>query len=207
MVVKLSSSKMANKLFLLLNSLILKIPKQHFYCSFADVDSGTVLLTAPRCNHFVNGLPLVFVELKNAIIKIEEAVNKNLTDYKKDIPNLFAFNQICVLSNGLETRLGVFWHTQGSGKSFSMVFFARKCARKLKGNFTFFIVTDRTDLAENMHTALPNANFIAFTGTPLPGSKRLTNQWFGNYVSKYNFAQSVEDGSTVPLFYSRRLLL
>lgn len=324
---------------------------------------------------FVNGLPVVFVELKNAIIKIEEAFNKNLTDYKKDIPNLFAFNQICVLSNGLETRLGawnadyeyffewlkvdnenekpnrkdikergvsieyfarglckkehlvdyienfilfqnqkvkiiaknhqflgvnnlmknverreelkgklgVFWHTQGSGKSYSMVFFARKCARKLKGNFTFFIVTDRTDLdtqiyknfvrtevignkeecqpknseqlreylksnkkfifsmihkfrydkgkkypvlserndifvlideahrtqykdlAENMHTALPNANFIAFTGTPLLGSKRLTNQWFGDYVSEYNFAQSVEDGSTVPLFYSRRV--
>ncbi len=324
---------------------------------------------------FVNGLPVVFVELKNAIIKIEEAFNKNLTDYKKDIPNLFAFNQICVLSNGLETRLGawnadyefffewlkvdsekekpnrkdikargisieyfarglckkehlidyienfimfqnqkvkiiaknhqflgvnnlmknvenrkelkgklgVFWHTQGSGKSFSMVFFARKCSRKLTGNFTFFIVTDRTDLdtqiyknfvrtevignkdevqpknssqlreylqknkkfvfsmihkfrydkgkkypvlserddifvlideahrtqykdlAENMHTALPNANFIAFTGTPLLGAKRLTNQWFGDYVSEYNFAQSVEDGSTVPLFYSRRV--
>ncbi|MBQ9212881.1 MAG: type I restriction endonuclease subunit R, partial [Bacteroidales bacterium] len=187
---------------------------------------------------FVNGLPVVFVELKNAINKIEEAYNKNLTDYKKDIPNLFAFNQICVLSNGLETRLGawnagfeyffewlktdseketpdrkaihqngtsieyfarglckkqnlidyienfiifenqktkiiaknhqylgvnnlmhnvenrehlggklgVFWHTQGSGKSYSMVFFTRKCCRKLQGNFTFFIVTDRTDL-------------------------------------------------------------
>ena len=132
MAAKLSSSKMANRFFLLLNSLILKIPKQHFYCSFADVDSRAVLLAASWCYFFVNGLPLVFVELKNAIIKIEEAVNKNLTDYKKDIPNLFAFNQICVLSNGLKTRLGVFWHTQGSGKSFSMVFFARKCARKLK---------------------------------------------------------------------------
>ena len=43
-----------------------------------------------------------------------------------------------------------------------------------------------------MRTALPNANYIAFTGTPLLGSKRLTNQWFGNYVSEYNFAQSVE---------------
>ena len=106
MVVKLSSSKMANRLLILLNSLILKIPKQHFYCSFADVDSRAVLLAASWCYFFVNALPLVFVELKNAIIKIEEAVNKNLTDYKKDIPNLFAFNQICVLSNGLETRLG-----------------------------------------------------------------------------------------------------
>jgi Type I site-specific restriction-modification system, R (restriction) subunit and related helicases len=65
--------------------------------------------------------------------------------------------------------------------------------------------TQYKTLAENMRTALPNANFVAFTGTPLLGSKRLTNQWFGDYVSEYNFAQSVEDGSTVPLFYSRRV--
>lgn len=65
--------------------------------------------------------------------------------------------------------------------------------------------TQYKDLAENMRTALPNANFIAFTGTPLLGTKRLTNQWFGDYVSEYNFAQSVDDGSTVPLFYSRRV--
>lgn len=324
---------------------------------------------------FVNGLPLVFIELKNSIVKVEEAYNKNLKDYLKDIPNLFAFNQICVLSNGLETKLGafnstyefffewlkvdsekekinrkaieeegvsinyfiegllkperlidyienfilfnnqktkiiaknhqylgvnnliesvnnreklqgklgVFWHTQGSGKSYSMVMFARKVKRKINGNFTFLIITDRDDLntqihknfvrtevigpkdecepkngeqlrnyltknkefiftliqkfrydkgkqypvlserndiivlvdeahrtqykdlAENMRTALPNANYIAFTGTPLLGSKRLTNQWFGNYVSEYNFAQSVEDGSTVPIFYDRRV--
>ena len=60
---------------------------------------------------FVNGLPLVFIELKNSIIKIEEAYNKNLKTYLKDIPNLFAFNQICVLSNGLETKLGAFSST------------------------------------------------------------------------------------------------
>lgn len=323
---------------------------------------------------FVNGLPLVFIELKNSIVKVQEAYNKNLQSYKTDIPNLFAFNQICVLSNGLETRmgafsstyeyffewlkddekekinrqqiidegnsikyfikgllkkeklidyienfilfqnqtvkiiaknhqylgvnnlfnsvlnrkklqgkLGVFWHTQGSGKSFSMVMFARKVNRKINGNFSFLVITDREDLdtqihknfvrtevvgnkeecqpkdsnqlrnylktnkpfvftliqkfrydktekypilstrddiivmvdeahrtqykdlAENMRVALPNANFVAFTGTPLLGAKRLTNRWFGNYVSEYNFAQSVEDGSTVPLFYSRRV--
>lgn len=326
---------------------------------------------------FVNGLPLVFIELKNSIVKIEEAYNKNLLSYRKDVPNLFAFNQICVLSNGIETRmgafnatydyffewlkvesekekvnreelndtdkkisverfidgllnkerlidyienfilfekqrtkiiaknhqflgvnnlmesfknrkklngkLGVFWHTQGSGKSYSMVMFARKVKRKINGNFTFLIITDREDLdsqihknfvrtevigdkvecqpknssqlrdylktnkefiftliqkfqydrakeypvlstrddiivmvdeahrtqykhlAENMRAGIPNANFIAFTGTPLLGSKRLTNQWFGDYVSEYNFSQSVEDGSTVPLFYSRRV--
>lgn len=340
---------------------------------------GKAYYRRPDVIIFVNGLPLVFIELKNSIVKVEEAYNKNLQDYKKDIPNLFAFNQICVLSNGLETRLGafnatyeyffewlkvnsekegldretirnstdannssirffidgllekaklidyienfilfqnesvkiiaknhqylgvnnlmesmenrkelkgklgVFWHTQGSGKSYSMVMFARKVKRKLQGNFTFLVITDRDDLdtqihknfvrtdviganeecqpkngkqlreflqtnksfiftlihkfryekgkkypvlstrddiivlvdeahrtqykdlAENMRTALPNANYIAFTGTPLLGAKRLTNQWFGDYVSEYNFAQSVEDGSTVPLFYSRRV--
>ena len=164
-----------------------------------------------------------------------------------------------------------------------MVFFARKVKRKVEGNFSFLVITDREDLddqihknfvrtevigpkdecqpkngeqlrqflqtnkefiftlihkfqyektqkypilserndifvlvdeahrtqykqlAENMHTGLPNANYIAFTGTPLLGSKRLTNQWFGDYVSEYNFAQAIDDGSTVPLFYSRRV--
>ena len=43
-------------------------------------------------------------------------------------------------------RLGVFWHTQGSGKSFSMVFFAQKVLRKLPGNWTFVVVTDRDEL-------------------------------------------------------------
>ena len=336
---------------------------------------GMVYWRRPDIIIFINGLPLVFIELKNSIVKVQEAYNKNLKDYLKDIPNLFAFNQICVLSNGIETRigafnakyeyffewlkvnsekeilnrkaiaannssvqyfinglldkkrlidyienfilfenqsikiiaknhqylgvnnlmesvrnrkelngkLGVFWHTQGSGKSYSMVMFARKVMRKIPGNFTFLVITDRDDLdtqihknfvrtevignkeecqpksgkqlqeylksnkpfiftlihkfrydkgkkypvlstrddiivlvdeahrtqykdlAENMRTALPNANYIAFTGTPLLGTRRLTNQWFGNYVSEYNFAQSVEDGSTVPLFYSRRV--
>ena len=65
--------------------------------------------------------------------------------------------------------------------------------------------TQYKQLAENMHTGLPNANYIAFTGTPLLGAKRLTNQWFGDYVSEYNFAEAIADGSTVPLFYSRRV--
>ena len=43
-------------------------------------------------------------------------------------------------------RLGVFWHTQGSGKSYSMVFFSQKILRKLPGNWTFVVVTDRDEL-------------------------------------------------------------
>lgn len=349
--------------------------RNDFHCVNQMWIKGHFRYRRPDVLLFVNGLPVVFIELKNSTVKIEESYNKNLVSYRSDIPNVFTMNQICVLSNGLQTKigawnskyefffewlrvndekeklnrkqiaeyglsiqnlidglfrkerlldyienfvffdnkrikiiaknhqylgvnnlmesakrreelkgkLGVFWHTQGSGKSYSMVMFVRKVKRKLHGNFTFLIITDREDLdeqihktfvrsevigdkeecqpgsaeqmrdflsgnkpivftliqkfqydktkqypvlstrndifvlvdeahrtqykqlAENMHTGLPNANYIAFTGTPLLGSKRLTNQWFGDYVSEYNFAQAIEDGSTVPLFYSRRV--
>lgn len=48
-------------------------------------------------------------------------------------------------------KLGVFWHTQGSGKSYSIVFFAQKIHRKLGGNFTFLICTDREDLDKQIY--------------------------------------------------------
>jgi type I restriction enzyme, R subunit len=181
-------------------------------------------------------------------------------------------------------KLGVFWHTQGSGKSFSMVFFSQKILRKLQGNWTFLVVTDREDLddqiyknfagagavtepenqvraesgenlkqllqedhrfvftliqkfrtdrgkaypklsdrsdiivitdeahrsqydqlALNMRNALPNAAFIAFTGTPLIAGEERTKEVFGDYVSIYNFKQSVDDHATVPLFYENRI--
>ncbi len=177
-------------------------------------------------------------------------------------------------------RLGVFWHTQGSGKSYSMAFFAEKVRRKLEGNFTFLLMTDRNDLdsqiyktfvgcaiaddqtpraasgddlenrlsenhryvfslihkfnkdvdpkrpyserddiivisdeahrtqagrlARNMRLALPNASFIGFTGTPLFKQDQLTKQIFGDYVSRYDFKRSEEDGSTVKLVYENR---
>ncbi|MCB9925597.1 MAG: DEAD/DEAH box helicase family protein [Planctomycetaceae bacterium] len=178
-------------------------------------------------------------------------------------------------------KLGVFWHTQGSGKSFSMAFFSQKVLRKVPGNWTFLVVTDRNDLdtqiyknfcntgvateecqaesgahlrqllsedhrfiftliqkfgtkpgekypklsdrsdiivmtyeahrsqydtlALNMRTALPNAAFIGFTGTPLMAGEEKTKEVFGDYVSIYNFQQSIEDGATVPLFYENRI--
>ena len=48
-------------------------------------------------------------------------------------------------------KLGVFWHTQGSGKSYSMVFFTQKVHRKLGGNYTFLICTDREDLDSQVY--------------------------------------------------------
>ena len=176
-------------------------------------------------------------------------------------------------------RAGVFWQTQGSGKSFAMVFFAQKVLRKLAGNWTFVIVTDRVELddqiaktfktvgavgdtegdqchassgshlrdllrgnhryvftlihkfntaellcdrsdvivltdeahrsqydtlALNMRAALPKAQFLAFTGTPLIAGEERTKEVFGDYVSIYDFQQSIEDGATVPLFYENR---
>lgn len=324
---------------------------------------------------YINGLPLVLIELKNNNVSIKNAYSDNLTNYKKELPQLFWYNAITVLSNGKETRLGsftapwghfgewlrkedekerpekksiarngvslkytvnglcehsklldylesfimyynsaykicaknhqflgvnkviesfanreerdgklgVFWHTQGSGKSYSMVFFTRKVFRKFTGDFTFLVITDRKDLntqiyrnfvdmgackeadtslpnnstelreilgtnkkyiftlihkfrydkgkeyplisdrediivivdeahrtqyanlAENMRVGLPNAQFVAFTGTPLLGKEKKTNAWFGEYVSEYNFAQAIDDGATVPLFYDKRL--
>ena len=180
-------------------------------------------------------------------------------------------------------KLGVFWHTQGSGKSISMLFFAQKVLRKVPGNWTFVVVTDRKELdnqtyktfastsgvltqqevhaedikhlrrllsedhryiftlihkfqtqggerhpvlsersdivvitdeahrsqydtlALNMRTALPNAAFIAFTGTPLMAGEEKTKSVFGDYVSVYDFNQSIVDGATVPLYYENRV--
>ena len=59
-------------------------------------------------------------------------------------------------------------------------------------------------LALNMRAALPKALFLAFTGTPLIAGEARTKEVFGDYVSIYDFQQSVEDGATVPLFYENR---
>ncbi len=66
-------------------------------------------------------------------------------------------------------RLGVFWHTQGSGKSYSMVFFAEKVRRKLQGNFTFVLMTDRTDLDRQIFRTFVGCG-VANDKTPRAGS-------------------------------------
>jgi len=188
---------------------------------------------------FVNGLPLMFCELKRPDKDLRRAYDENLSDYKDTVPHLFHFNAFVVLGNGekarmgsisadyghyaewlkldeadkrdemlpmeallkivgdkrrfldlfenyilfadtangpakilaknhqflgvnravdavrdrknLDGKLGVFWHTQGSGKSFSMAFFTQKVHRKLGGDFTFLVLTDRTDLDNQIY--------------------------------------------------------
>jgi type I restriction enzyme R subunit len=329
--------------------------------------TGTLYTCRPDLIGFVNGLPLVVIELKKPGVAARAGFDDNLTHYKAEIPALFWPNALLISSNGTDSRVGsltadwdrffewkrieaeneprrvsmetmlrgtcekarlldivenftlfseakegiakiigqnhqvlgvnnaiasmlkareehhgrggVFWQTQGSGKSFSMVFFAQKILRRQHGNWTFVIVTDRVELddqiaktfkatgavseseskqchaesgkhlrellegnhryvftliqkfqsvevlndrsdivvitdeahrsqydtlALNMRASLPNATFLAFTGTPLIAGEERTKDVFGEYVSIYDFQQSMEDGATVPLFYENR---
>ncbi len=328
--------------------------------------TGALYTCRPDLIGFVNGLPLVVIELKKPGVPARQAFDENLTHYKQQVPSLFWYNALLIASNGTDSRVGsltadwerffewkrieredeprrvslevmlrgtcdksrlldllenftlfseksgltkiigqnhqfigvnnaiaamlaarkeghgrggVFWQTQGSGKSFSMVFFAQKVLRKSVGNWTFVVVTDRVELDEqiattfkaagavseaegdqchassgahlrellrgnhryvftlvhkfqtpeelcdrsdvivltdeahrsqydtlamNMRAALPKAMFVAFTGTPLIAGEERTKEIFGDYVSIYDFQQSVEDGATVPLYYENR---
>ncbi|MGG1137879.1 type I restriction endonuclease subunit R [Bacillus mycoides] len=180
-------------------------------------------------------------------------------------------------------RGGIVWHTQGSGKSLTMVYLAVKLRRiKELKNPTVVVVTDRKDLdeqitntfrrcgfpnpqqaesvaqlrqllqqgtgstimtlvqkfqedtetkefknlstAENifvmideshrsqygglastMKSAMPNACYLAFTGTPIDKEDKSTKRTFGPYIDKYTIEQAVEDGATVPIFYEARM--
>lgn len=66
-------------------------------------------------------------------------------------------------------RLGVFWHTQGSGKSYSMAFFAEKVRRKVPGNFTFLLMTDRQDLDSQIYKTFVGTG-VADDATPRAAS-------------------------------------
>ncbi|MEB3259386.1 MAG: type I restriction endonuclease subunit R [Cyanobacteriota bacterium] len=60
-------------------------------------------------------------------------------------------------------------------------------------------------LARALRDALPNATFLAFTGTPISQDDRDTRAVFGQYISIYDIQQAVEDGATVPIYYESRL--
>nr|QNO45934.1 hypothetical protein DMJHIOCL_00013 [Methanosarcinales archaeon ANME-2c ERB4] len=196
---------------------------------------------------FVNGIPFLFIELKAPHKRLETAYTDNLTDYKDTIPHILWYNQLVILSNGSESKvgsatsewehfadwkkindegeegiisletmirgtcaperlldlvenymvfmevpgglvklvaknhqyfgveraiaalsdiksrngkLGVFWHTPGSGKSVSMIFFSQKILRKVSGNWTFVIVTDRKDLDTQIYKNFANTGVV-----------------------------------------------
>ena len=60
-------------------------------------------------------------------------------------------------------------------------------------------------LAKSLRDGLPNATFLAFTGTPISQDDRDTQAVFGEYISVYDIQQAVDDGATVPIYYESRL--
>jgi len=91
-------------------------------------------------------------------------------------------------------KLGVFWHTQGSGKSYSMVFFTRKIHRKLGGNFTFLICTDRDDLDTQIYKTFAGCGLAdndkdpcrAASGEDLAGLLAQHKAYVFSLIQKFN---------------------
>ena len=68
--------------------------------------------------------------------------------------------RLCGTGRNRQGKLGVFWHTQGAGKCYSMVLFTRKIHRKLGGNFTFLILTDRDDLDTQIYKTFAGCGLV-----------------------------------------------
>ncbi len=91
-------------------------------------------------------------------------------------------------------RLGVFWHTQGSGKSYSMVFLAQKIRRKFEGSPTFVILTDRDELNKQISDTFENcgllgskaSQFIASSGEDLMAKLRGNPSFIFTLIQKFN---------------------
>lgn len=230
---------------------------------------------------FVNGIPLLFIELKKTNVDVENAYTDNYTDYLTTIPHLFYYNAFLILSSGLKAKigtlgskyeffhewkrlkedepgsvaletmlrgvckkenfldllenfilfdksgertikilaknhqylgvneavkayearklsngkLGVFWHTQGSGKSYSMVFLSQKIKRKFEGSPTIVILTDRDELNTQISDTFENcgllgglkaSEFIASSGADLVNKLKSNTSFIFTLIQKFN---------------------
>src|SRR5262249_16948589 len=97
---------------------------------------------------------IAFIERPGGLIKVV-ARNHQLLRVNGAIEKLLR-----IRSAG-EQRLGVFWHTQGSGKSLSMLWFTQKVLRRVPGTWTFVMVTDRTELDDQLHGEFADAGAIS----------------------------------------------
>ncbi len=230
---------------------------------------------------FVNGIPLLFIELKKNTVDVQDAYTNNYTDYLDTIPHLFYYNAFLMLSNGTEAKvgtlgskyeffhdwkrlneqetgsvaletmlrgicdkanfldllenfilydhsggttakilarnhqylgvneavkayearklnngkLGVFWHTQGSGKSYSMVFLSQKIRRKFSGSPTIVVLTDREELNTQISDTFENcgllgktkaSKFIATSGNDLINKLKGNPSFIFTLIQKFN---------------------
>lgn len=89
-------------------------------------------------------------------------------------------------------KLGVVWHTQGSGKSYSMAFFAEKVRRKIPGNFTFVLMTDRNDLDSQIYRTFVGCGIVddntprAASGKDLQGLLKENYRYVFSLIHKFN---------------------
>jgi len=97
---------------------------------------------------------VAFIERPRGLVK-SVARNHQVLGVNASIENLHR-----IRAEG-DTRLGVFWHTQGSGKSLSMLWFTQKVLRRLPGAWTFVMVTDRTELDQQLHGEFADAGVIS----------------------------------------------
>ena len=68
--------------------------------------AGEIYTRRPDLICFVNGLPLVVIELKARGVDVKRAFEDNITDYKDTIPQLFWYNAFTIISNGRDTKSG-----------------------------------------------------------------------------------------------------
>ncbi len=244
---------------------------------------------------FVNGIPLLFVELKKQSVDVKDAYDCNYTDYLDTIPQLFHFNAFLMLSNGLEAKvgtmgskyeffhewkrlkedevgavdletmllgicdkksfmdlfenfilfdhsggrtakifarnhqylgvneavesykarklkngkLGVFWHTQGSGKSYSMVFLAQKIRRKFAGSPTFVILTDRDELNKQISDTFEACGqFSGKARQYIPSSgNQLHEMLHGNPSFIFTLIQKFNDSTAAPIIPDHDIII
>lgn len=90
-------------------------------------------------------------------------------------------------------KLGVFWHTQGSGKSYSMAFFAEKVRREISGKFTFLLMTDRNDLDGQIYKTFVGCEIVdpkttprASSGKDLERLLRENHRYIFSLIHKFN---------------------
>jgi len=261
-------------------------PEENHFLAVRQLEVvGDLYNRRPDIVGFVNGIPLVFFELKAHHTDLRNAYTDNLTDYKDTIPHIFHTNAFIILSNGTDARvgtvtspykfftewkrieeeeegivsldtmlrgtcdktrlmdlfenfilfdnsagdyikilaknhqfigvnkvlekvknindlkgkLGVFWHTQGSGKSYSMVFIAQKIHRKFGGSYTFLMVTDRTELERQLYDtftgvgAVTEKNVVAQSRDHLRGLLKENHRYVFSLIHKFSIDKKKEN--------------
>ena len=264
---------------------------------------GELYNRRPDVVGFVNGIPLVFFELKAHHTDLRNAYNDNLNDYKDTIPHILYSNAFIILSNGtdakvgtvtspfkffldwkrieedqegivsldtmlrgtcaphrlmdlfenfllfdesrgdvvklmaknhqyigvnkvlenvknieeLKGKLGVYWHTQGSGKSYSMVFLCEKIHRKLGGAYTFLIAVDRTELENQLYDTFSGVgvvndkNVVAGKKSGITGREHLRELLSENhryvFTLIHKFSIDPEKESEYPLITDRKNII